>query len=88
MVVLGGVEGYPLHHPASVPGRMDVSWRRVCVYELVDSQSVPERSSPAHYGSMCCPSESSSVQSGWLNPKRGVNVKGWVDKKEGLRVRN
>lgn len=57
------------------------------VNEAADSQRVPERNSPAQYRSMCCPFQSSSVQSGRSNPEGvRVDVKGWADEIEGLRV--
>lgn len=46
------------------------------VYEPVDSQSVPERDSPAEYRSMWCPLQSRYVQSGWSNLDRVCGCKG------------
>lgn len=57
-------------HPASLPGRMDISMWGGCsegsVYEAADSQAVPKRDSPTQDGPTCWPHQPCSVQSGWF----------------------
>lgn len=88
MVVLGEVEGCPPHHPASVPGRMDVGmWRGVSMRLLTVKGS---QSGTALPSTGQCVAHSSPVQSSLVGliQKGCVDVKGWRGEKERSRVRN
>lgn len=88
VIVLGEVEGCPPHHPASVPGRMDVSmWRGVSTRLLTVKVS---QSGTALPSTGQCAAQTSPVQSSLVGliQKGCVNVKVWVREKERLRVRN
>lgn len=88
VLVIGEVERCPPHHPASVPGRMDVSmWRGVSMRLLTGkaSQSGTALPSTGQRAAHSSPAQSSLAD---LIQKGCVDVQGWVDEKEGLRVKN
>lgn len=81
------------HHPASVPGRMDVSMWTRSVCKGADSQTAPEWPSPAPCRSTCCSFLSGSAQSGWFYPEsvcvcRCDGLGRWNRKVEGERKRD
>lgn len=81
VIVLGEVEGCPPHHPASVPGRMDVSmWRGVSTRLLTVKVS---QSGTALPSTGQCAAQTSPVQSSLVGliQKGCVNVKVWVREK-------